>query len=293
MKNTKKLFLVLLAGLGTVAATNASASVVFSNTAEGAARTDSATSTFGPIAVSGVDGGTPLAAGTSGMAYSYVAGTDSGAYSAKAYGASLDFDTTAHLTQSLVLTNDLGVAADFSLDFYLYSGILSAYGAGNGGASYDLSIKQGGSTILFSSAASISNTGVLTRSGTRLSGASRSGSSYAWNDTVVSLDLGTLAAGASTTLNYDLVVTAFGNYSSSSCLMAEGPFSTWIVLGNSTEDGACSAKASFGDPFQVNSLIPPVVTASAAGTIPEPLSIGLVGLGLVALASQRRKRRVG
>lgn len=291
MENNKNLMLVLLAGLGTVAATNVSASVVFSNTAEGAVWSDWSSTTYGPVSVSGYEGRSAIWSGASGTAYSYVAGTDSGAYSAKAYGASLHFDTSAHLTQSLVLTNDLGTSADFSVDFYLHSGLLSAYGDGDGygGASYELSIKQGSSTILFSSAASISNTGALTQSGTQLSGASRSGSRYTWNDTVVSANMGTLAAGASTTINYDLVVTAFGMYRARSCPMADGPFGTTVVLSNDTEDGECSSKASFGDPFQVNSLLPPVVTVNATGTVPEPVSLGLIGLGLGVLATHRRK----
>jgi len=298
MKNSRKVLVTLLAGLGSVAMSNAHALVEFSSAVDGYARSGAITETFGvttstPSSATVDDSASSADASSASSASAWV--NSYGAYRAEANGRGNDFEAMAHLVQSLTVTNDLGIDADYSLDFFIYYGSMAAYGTGTGYTSFDLKIVQDSSATLFTSAASISNTGSLTTSGTILNGAYHSGNTYDWGGTHVTVSLGTLAAGESTTIDYDLVSTAFGDYTD----CGEGEFSAGDgiygdMIYGVPGTGSCGAFTALGDPFLLNASFgtPPVVTATPAVTVPEPAGLSLIALGLGALARQRRKRKV-
>ena len=175
--------------------------------------------------------------------------------------------------------------------------------SGTGWGSYDLSIKKNGTDTLFASTAKLFSDGTLDTSGTELNGATLSGSSYYWNGTNVTLDLGTLADGESLSIDFDLVSTAYGDFTFSDCGGGGGGGGDYGGYGDvaatfSTFDGygGCtgSVSASLGDPgdFAENGKKNPTVSITSTRTpnqVPLPGTLALLGIGWAGLGFARKK----
>lgn len=232
-------------------------------------------------------------------------GNNNGVYRASADGSG-KFDSTGHFSRALTILNDNGFATDYSISFFIYYGSISAASngvSGTGYGSFDLNITRGSST-LFSSYAKVDSAGGLTQTGTALDGATLSGSDYSWNGTYVSFNLGTLADGASTTINFDLVSTAFGDFGSSTSESCYGGYGGYggefqaLLVGDGYGGCSGSVYASLGDPtdFAENGFNNPFVVVTdrrtPSGDIPLPGTLALLGIGLAG-AGLMRKRRQG
>jgi hypothetical protein len=220
-----------------------------------------------------------------------------GTYFAGANGEG-KYNSTGQFKRAVTLTNDNGFATDYSLTFFIYGGAISANSngaTGSGSASYNLSIKQD-DTTRFASSATIGSDDSLSVIGTSLSGAAHSSYGYySWSGTYVDLDLGTLAAGASTTLYFDLLSNAHGNFdefTGDTCWVGE----TGEVAALFSEEGRCtgSSGAGLGDPndFAENTGTQDqfVIRETRSNGVPVPGSLPLLGLGLMALAYSRKFR---
>ena len=232
-------------------------------------------------------------------------GNSLGTYRASGEGMGV-FESVGRFQRDVSLTNNNAFATDYSLNFFIYYGSMSASSngaSGSGFGSYDLSIKQNNSSTLFASGAKIESDGTLTTTGTTLSGAFQNGGSYSWGGTYVTLNLGSLAVGASTSINFDLVSTAFGNFGfdGTGNNNGDGGYGCYgselTRQVSDTSPTACtgSVYASLGDPndFFDNPGEPSqfVLTERPTGNqVPLPGSLPLLGLGLAVLAYSRKYR---
>lgn len=287
LSSPRKLALIL-SSLGIMTALPAAAAVVDGLSAQATAQV-----TGNSAANDGPNSSIPF---TSAYAYQGVGDSSASASSfgsvAGPYGAGGNgigkFDSTGHFIRSWAITNDSGVAQHYAFDFYIYYGSLSAYdyaAGGSGYGEYAASIVRDGATALFSSAAKIASDGTLTTSGTILDGATHSGSTYSWAGTHFTIDLGILNNGDSTTIDYDLIGHAFGDYDfTSDCGYGYGYGDSSYGYG-----GACtgSAHAFLGDPDQLNTT---PIPGFGVRTVPEPGTLGLLGAGLMAGLGLRRRR---
>lgn len=307
MKTSQKVLVSALMSLGVLAAANTHAAVITTNTIEGFATAgtgaDQDSDSFGPTSSNTGISDSASAYTADYSSYSDGSGwvSNSGPYRADAHGGGDTFEAQGSLVRSFEVANDLGFAADYSLEFFIYYGSMSAYGTGTGTASYDLKISDGGD-VLFASGATIDNEGNLTQTGTVLDGASHSGNYYSWGGTYVTIGLGTLADGQSKTLNYDLVTSVFGDYDNCSGggeyygdVPLEFNGDLPVAALTADEPGVyCSNSVYLGDPFTLIAGAQPIVSATPVSSqqVPEPIGLGLVGLGLSALVWQRRKSRI-
>ena len=151
-------------------------------------------------------------------AYSVAWGDIDGFYGARA-SVHGNGSSSGEFRRTWEITNNTLVPQSYSFSFYIYPGRINANDHGLGGegfAAYELDILFGGST-LFHSAAKVEHDGTLTQTGTPLTGATHSGSYYWWSGTSVTLNLGILAPGQTSLLQYDLVAYAFGKYGIGYC----------------------------------------------------------------------------
>ncbi len=250
---------------------------------------------------SGPNNSTPIvsaysaAADGDAFAWSSAWGKVDGVYGVGAGVDGNDFGRGA-FTRTWQITNDTGVAQSYSFSFYIYGGYMYANDDGHGGdgfAEYVLDILFGGNN-LFHSAAKVKRDGTLTQTGTALSGASHSGSSYGWGGTSVTLDLGILDPGETSLLRYDLIAHAFGDYGFGDC---NGGYGGNDGYGNAllAVGGSCTGNSyvRMGDPSGINAT--PVQQPSITGTpqaVSAPGTLGLLGISLAALMAVRRRARV-
>lgn len=219
-----------------------------------------------------------------------------GPYRASASGNGV-FDSTGHFIRTWDITNDSGVAQDYSFTFFIYYGGMSARdngATGTGYAEYAVNIMQDSATSLFSSTAKITSDGTLTRTGTILDGATHAGSSYYWGGTYFTVNLGILNAGQSTRVAYDLVSHAFGDYGFFDCGgdgYGDGDEIPRVTLDGGSGQCTGSSGSSLGDPDNLNANPISGIGVVARNAVPEPGTLGLLGLGGLAALGLRRRRR--
>ena len=308
--NRPKALVLLIASLGAMHAGHALAAsslqmAVSGNVAADVA-TDGSTNSYSESGSSFVNNSTS-ASGSNSYAYSEAWGNQYGTYRAQANGSGNSFSSAANFQQTWTITNDLGAAAAYSLNFFIYYGSISAYGnaTGDGYASYALTIKKNNTDELFASAARINSDGSMVKSGTELDSPGQFSNEYYWGGTTVALDLGVLAAGASMTLDYDLISTAYGEYDVGSCSSDSyggyGGYGGEVALAFDIIDGyggaQCTSYAALGDPAGLSATtLPPtgalIINAAAIpqNDVPEPTTLALLGLGFAALGARRRKK---
>lgn len=233
----------------------------------------------------------------------HVGGNDGGYYASRVSGDG-QFDITGHWHSSTEFTNTLGTAASFNYGLLIENGELSINLPGtaglNGLASYVMTLSLNGSEIGRSERSltlGASNTVVLSPvTGFDLGGTyDPSLASYSWGSYTTNFALGTFAAGASFTIDVDVVTRASLDAVNNTCGGGGGgggQVDIAAVGGDGTGGGPglCGATARFGDP--------PNVTGNPGGSggsvtgnaIPEPGSLALVGLGLVTVLASRRRR---
>ena len=302
-----KILAIHVLGLGALAAFPAHATLIANNlTVNGQANADAVTSTFGPASDSAYISGNEYVYGANGSSsYANAWGNQYGTYFAGASGDGV-FNSFGRFHRTLNLSNNNGYDTDYSLNFFIYYGSMSADSngvSGTGWGSYDLSIKLNGTDTLYSSMARIHSDGTLQTSGTQLDGATQSGNNYYWNGTHVMLNLGTLADGESLSIDFDLVSTAFGDFGfDSSCNGGYGEYGGDDGYGgdvtpfSSVENGygGCtgSTYVGLGDPadFAKNGQQSPSVsiTGMRSNPVPLPGTLALLGLGFAALGFTRK-----
>ncbi len=298
-----KTLAIHILGLGALAAIPAHATLIANDlTVNGQANAKTVTHTFGPASDPTYISGSNSANDTDGSYSSANAwGNQYGTYYAGASGNGV-FNSFGQFHRTVELTNDNGYDTDYSLNFFIYYGGMSAYSngvTGSGWGSYDLSIMNGTQT-LFASMAKIHSDGTLETSGTQLDGASQNGNSYYWNGTSVTLDLGTLADGESLSIDFDLISTAYGDFAfSDSCNGGYGDYGgvevATFAVGGYGGYGGCtgSVNASLGDPgdFAENGQQNPtvVITGTRTNQVPLPGTLALLGVGWAGLGFARKK----
>jgi hypothetical protein len=205
----------------------------------------------------------------------------------------------SHVQQSLEITNDSGVAQNYSFDFTILAGSLETYVEGAGydpnefaAAGYLVSISLDGVELFGSAALLVMDDGGvgLQQSGESL-GSYGGGGYYSWNALSDTLDLGEFAAGESFTLTYDIYTAAVGVFEGGDYPEGDGCYYEGEIY---LEEGYCGewsySYAQFGDPNGVNgSPIAGNVSASPT-SVPEPGLWLLMGTGLFGFAVARRRR---
>lgn len=288
----KKPLAILIASAGLLGAASASATVIDGLTAQTSAQAGSkpavtngpnlgTTSAFANSSDSSTDSDTVSQSSASSFGYS------AGAYGAGGHGNGI-FDATGRFVRQWDITNNSGIAQNYSFNFFIYYGSISAddNGAGgNGYAEYEAKILRDGVTTLFSSTAKITSDGTLTTSGTTLNGATQSGSNYNWGGTYFTVDLGVLNPGEFTFVQYDLVGHAFGNYIFNNTFVCGGGDGGGPTIG----DQCGYSYAFLGDPNTLNTT-PIAGIGVTSQAVPEPAMLGLMGLGLAAFGLRRRPR---
>ena len=253
-----------------------------------------------------------------GTATGYAFANQFGAYAVNS-SAEGKGNASAQAKLQYTLMNSSALAQSYTMSFYIYGGYLEAMTAFNGpglsgseslSAGYTASIKAGSNTV-FSSGATFTRTDGLTtlvKTGTELSNASASASMYAWSGATYSIELGVLGAGESMDVLAqldDMTVSDVGTYiysggggygyqcSGGGGYNAIGGMSTMAVA---LDDVTCfkgNARAFYGDPVDFDDQTPPTAVTfvgTAVGQVPEPGTLALVALALVAAATGRRRK---
>ncbi len=303
----KKPLAILIASAGLFGALPANATVIDGLTAKTSAQAGTNTPVIdgpnlGTTFTSASSSDSDALSQTSASSFGYAVGP----YGAGGNGSGV-FHATGQFVRQWDITNDSGFAQNYSFNFFIYYGSMSANdngAGGNGYAEYMVNILRDGSTSLFSSAAKIESNGTLTTSGTALTGAMQSGSSYGWGGTYFTVDLGVLNPGDSTFVQYDLIGHAFGDYGFTTydCGGDNGGYgdagdgdlirsmTTVVTPGTGQQCKLTGNSYAFlGDPDTLNTT-PIAGIGVTSQAVPEPAILGLMGIGLAAFGLRRRPR---
>ncbi len=224
------------------------------------------------------------------------------------YGDGTSYSSQSELSWSDSYTNTSATAEDISFDFLIWGGSLNTWGADTTGesaeSSYWIDILVNGAS-LWSSSASLTSatTGTsLNETGTSLGGTLSTysdGGYYSWADSTTTLDLGTLGAGETLTLEYIMGGSASGVGTldtSTNCyweyegeLLLEGQF----IEEEGYLCGGVSSNMSIGDPFGFSSApsLSPTISGTAVASVPEPETFLLLGAGVFAMSLVSRRRK--
>ncbi len=219
-------------------------------------------------------------------------------------GGDNTFKSVSHVQQSLTITNDTGVDQNYSFDFTILQGSLSAYGpwgdtldAGEFvGAGNLVSISLDG-VDLFSSAAWLltNDTGTTLTTEGEVLGSFTGGEYYSWDGLSDTLDLGVFAAGESFTLTYDIYTAAAGVFTPEAGGYGDGYGDDGCYSEIAEVEGECgyydgvSAYSQFGDPNGVQGSPIAGNVQHSPVSVPEPGLWLLMGTGLFGLAIARRR----
>ncbi len=219
-------------------------------------------------------------------------------------GGDNTFKAASHVQQSLTISNETGVAQNYSFDFTILQGSLSAWDSGSSleagefaASGYYVSITLDGVELFGSAALLVLDDGGvdLRQEGTELATWAAGDSYFDWDAYSDTLDLGEFAAGESFTLTYDIYTAAAGINTVTSGAGDEECYYGEIEI--EVYEGYCgdwsTSYAQFGDPNGVSgSPIAGNVHASPVSptSVPEPGIWLLMGTGLFGFAVARRRR---
>ena len=269
-------------------------------------------------------GSSSYAAATAGNGSGYAFSRSNGAYAVSSSGQGIGTGSAA-TSFATSITNSSGSALNYSMSFHIYGGSISTYlnnsasltGTESLLATYMAEIKVGGTSV-FSSGATVKRdasgiTGTKVGTVDLNPGNTAADGNFSWSGGWYTVDLGTVASGASIDVLASLTDATQSNVGSytfdAGCCdgyygcpvlarSSDSLRSVAFAIGCQFTGFKGGASAFYGDPINFSSS--PTVGPPAGGTqfgvttssVPEPGAYGLVALALGAagLASRRRRQ---